>query len=79
MAFKPGALTMSANFTVGFAGPIDNRQVCDYVADLVTVSYPYMGMLVSVVGETSALNGVYVLKGADATNSSNWKQITTFE
>jgi hypothetical protein len=79
MARDNGLLNLSANFEVQNAAPLDARQKTALKADLINAGtfgvYPFVGMLVSVFGDSEANNGVYVLKALPSTTEANWLKI----
>jgi hypothetical protein len=79
MSRDNGLLNLSANFEVQNAAPLDARQKTALKADLINAGtfgvYPFVGMLVSVFGDSEANNGVYVLKALPSTTEANWLKI----
>ena len=64
-----GDIKFPTNFDVQITRPLDNRLVVDSVDDLLTIAYPYLGMVVSIAGTSD----LYVLVGSDARVPENWK------
>ena len=87
MSRTNGLLPISANFEPQVAGPFDARMICDTKADLLLATtweandgghYAYVGMLVTVYGDTTpANNGVYRLAALPYTSAGNWEQLGT--
>jgi hypothetical protein len=78
MSRKNGLLPISANFEPNTAEPFDARLAVPLLADLTTpatYSFPYLGMNVSVYGDTAENNGIYRLDALPHTNSESWKKI----
>lgn len=84
MSRKKGLLNISANFEPQIASPFDSRTVVDTFSDLTNPStfvstdsnsYVYKGLVVSVVNDPGAGNGVYLLKGLPSTDESNWEKL----
>jgi hypothetical protein len=79
-----GLASFSANFETQMAAPLDARMLCDTKADLLLATtweandgghYAYVGMLVTVNGDsTSANNGVYRLTALPYTSAGNWER-----
>jgi hypothetical protein len=64
-----GKLPFPANFEIGYNQPIDARTVIPYftgLTDNTTIPFPYSGMVVSVVNDSTEKNGLYFLKKPDA-------------
>lgn len=85
MSRKKGLLNISANFEPQIASPFDSRTVVDTFSDLTNPStfvstdsnsYVYKGLVVSVVNDPGAGNGVYLLKGLPSTDESNWEKLS---
>ena len=64
-----GDIKFPTNFDVQITRPLDNRLVVDKEEDLLTIAYPYLGMVVSIAGTSD----LYVLVGSDARVPENWK------
>lgn len=84
MSRKKGLLNISANFEPQIASPFDSRTVVDTFSDLTNPStfvstdsnsYVYKGLVVSVVNDPGAGNGIYLLKGLPSTDKSNWEKL----
>lgn len=87
MSRKKGLLNISANFEPQIASPFDSRTVVDTFSDLTNPStfvstdsnsYVYKGLVVSVVNDPGAGNGVYLLKGLPSTDESNWEKLSGY-
>jgi hypothetical protein len=87
MGRSKGLASFSANFEAQMAAPIDARAVVETQADLITEAtwqandgsvYAYVGMVVSVTGDTdSSKNGLYSLTALPITSIENWTQLGT--
>ena len=64
-----GDIKFPTNFDVQITRPLDNRLVVGSVDDLLTIAYPYLGMVVNIAGTSD----LYVLVGSDARVPENWK------
>lgn len=83
MARTRGTLGISANFEPKTAAPFDARSIVATKAELILQAtwvnadgnvYTYKGMVVSVTDDPTATNnGIYRLKAADYTVSTNWE------
>ena len=75
----PGVFSFSANFEALIAAPLDARGTVMNYSELTNSSlpYPYLGMVVAVTSDsTPSNNGLYILKAAPATISSNWYKLS---
>jgi hypothetical protein len=79
-----GDLSFPANLEVQKAAPLDPRTVVEKKTDLYDLEtwkstdglyYPYVGMIVSVTGDTEENNGTYRLDDVPVNIQSNWIQI----
>lgn len=77
-----GTYDFSANFEVKLVGPLDARSKVDSLSnltdELMDNSYPYLGMVVSVVNDTIPINnGLYLLSTLPNTDILNWSKVGT--
>ncbi len=80
-----GTFGFASNFEVGYVQPLDARSVTGNLSDLtdgVTITYPYSGMLVSVVSDSANTinNGLYICSnpgtaGNVANGTSTWVKV----
>ena len=79
-----GTFGFASNFEVGYVQPLDARSVTGNLSDLidgVTITYPYSGMLVSVVSDSATTNnGLYICTnpgtaGNVANGTSTWVKV----
>ena len=75
MARSTGTFTFPANFEVEKAAPLDARVATGLKTDLVSLPFPYKGMIVSVTDDTADNNGTYVLNDADGSVADNWGKV----
>lgn len=80
-----GTIPFSANLEPNIASPLDSRLVVQTLSNLTdSLSwqsydgqvYLYVGIIVSVIGDTIDNNGVYYLKDVDFTDIDNWINIS---
>ena len=85
MGLIASGIEYGSGFDITSSDPIDSRIRVEYKKDLTTIwnnkVYPYQGMIVTVMysGETgkNALGEVYVLKGNNAKNESDWEKLVS--
>lgn len=86
MARIKGLFAASTNYEPTIAAPLDAREVVQYKSDLYTRKtwlknnslFLYNGLRVSVVEDTEANNGVYILLNKDLyMEPTSWKQLAT--
>ena len=86
MARIKGLSSFASNLEPKLSGPLDARTVVDTVSDLVSEAawkaddgtiYVYKGMLVSVVNDLEARNGIYRLAALPYTEPSSWVKLGT--
>ena len=85
MCITQGTFGFASNFEVGYVQPLDARSVTGNLSDLndgVYITYPYSGMLVSVVSDSASTtnNGLYICTnpgtaGNVADGTSVWEKI----
>jgi len=74
--YTVGAVTFNNMFQVGMGAPLDNRDVVEYYADLVSSigDNKYEGELVYVTNDTVVSNEVTYPKGFYTYNGTSWVQ-----
>lgn len=76
MARATGTFNFPSNFEVAKAAPLDARLSVETKEDLVTLPFPYKGMIVSVTDDGSD-TGTYVLTGDDGSQASSWEPLAS--